>query len=177
MAELNSKLFRDYFGGSWVGQVYNNGEFFREIEFNLPLAFEKNFSSIGTEEGLKVPAGVGFYDDTQKVAIAGWRQDLRRWSMSWFNEFGGFGEMNWTSCELQEGKNILYGYGHECKQESDGTTDHILKCEMLDQDNFKYSLRSFKKGLIEIHAKRTRTAEELELLMKSDGVKSKSFSN
>jgi hypothetical protein len=37
---------------------------------------------------------------------------------------------------------------------------------MTDQDNFKYRINSFKKGLVEIEARRIRTAEELKSLMK-----------
>ncbi len=48
---------------------------------------------------------------------------------------------------------------HECKQESDDPTDHIVMCEMYDQDNFKYTIQSFRKGLVEIVARRIRTAK------------------
>lgn len=166
MALLEAKLFRNYFGGTWEGRIERDGVYLREIVFNWPRAFEL-FSAFGTAEDTIAPRGAGFYDDSRKVLVSGWRNDLKRWSITWYNEYGGYGEMHWTSYEVQEGKNILYGYGHECKQESDEPTDHILKCEMFDQDNFKYSLRSFKKGLIEIHAKRTRTAEQLRELMRA----------
>jgi len=36
MAELAAKLFRDYFGGGWVGKVKKNGKFQREVVFNWP---------------------------------------------------------------------------------------------------------------------------------------------
>ena len=167
MAALTSELFRNYFGGSWLSKIFLNGQYLRDIEFNWPEAFGGKFTSIGTEAGFMVPRGAGFYDNTRKVEIAGWRQDLKRWSVIWYNEYGGYGEMNWTCQEFINGVQFLYGYGRECKQESDDPTDHILSCEMEDQDNFKCSLRSFKKGLIEIHAKRIRTSEELHVLIKS----------
>ena len=167
MAELTANLFRNYCGGSGLGKISRNGEYLRDIEFNWPEAFGK-YSSFGTEEGLKVPSGGGFHDDTMKVTVSGWRQDVKRWYISWYNEFGGYGELQWTSQQIVNGVNILYGFGHECKQESDDLTNHIILCEMTDQNNFKYTLRSFKKGIIEIKARRIRTAELLKTLMKDE---------
>ena len=78
MAELTANLFRDFFGGSWCGKVSRNGEFQREIVFNWPELGGK-YSSLGTEPGFIVPPGGGVLDDTRQVAIAGWRNDIRRW--------------------------------------------------------------------------------------------------
>lgn len=164
MAELTANLIRNYFGGSWLAKISRNGEYLREIEFNWPQAFGPHIS-FGTEEGLRVPSGGGFHDNTMKVIVSGWRRDVRRWCISWYNEFGGYGEMQWTTHEMVNGVNFLYGFGHECKQESDDLTNHIISCEMTDQDNFKYTLRSFKKGTIEIQAKRIRTGKELKMTM------------
>ncbi len=164
MAALSAKLFRDYFGGSWLGKITKNGEFNREIVFNWPVAFGE-FSSLGTESGLLVPPNSGALDDTKQIAIAGWRADVRRWCHVWHNEFGGYGEVQWTSQEEVEGITVLYGFGHECKQETDDPTDHIVMCEMFDQNNFKYTIRSFRKGVTEIVAKRIRTAQELSALL------------
>jgi hypothetical protein len=36
---------------------------------------------------------------------------------------------------------------------------------MYDQDNIKYTIQSFRKGLLEIVAKRIRTAKELNYLL------------
>jgi hypothetical protein len=166
MAELTAKLFRDYFGGSWSGRISKNGEFQREIEFNWPEAFGK-FSSIGAEAGMIVPPGLGVQDNTRQVVISGWRSDTRRWCTQWYNEFGGYGELQWLSQEEVNGVTILHGSLHECKQESDDPTDHIATCEMYDQDNFKYTIQSFRKGLVEIMARRIRTAEELNKLLKN----------
>lgn len=173
MAELTADLFRNYFGGSWLGKVFRNGEYLREIEFNWPKAFEK-YSAFGTEEGLIVPTGGGFHDDTKKITVSGWHHDKKRWYISWYNEFGGHGEMQWTSQNMMNGVNFIYGFGHECKQESDDITDHIIQCELTDQNNFKYTIQSFKKGMIEIKAQRIRTAEELRVLMETqvEGIKS-----
>ena len=167
MAELTANLFRNYFGGSWLGKISRNGEYLRDIEFNWPEAFGR-YSSFGTEEGLRVPSGGGLLDDTRKVIVSGWQQAVKRWCITWYNEFGGYGEMQWTSQQTVNGVNILYGFGHECKQESDDLTNHIISCEMTDQNNFKYTIRSFKKGIIEIKAKRTRMAKELKTLMKDE---------
>ncbi len=164
MAELTAKLFREYFGGSWSGKITKNGEFQREIIFNWPEAFGK-YSSLGTEAGLPVPPYSGALDDTKQVSIAGWKADVRRWSHVWHNEFGGYGEVQWTSQELINNVTVIYGFGHECKQETDDPTEHIVRCEMFDQDNFRYSIQSFRKGLVEIDARRIRTAKELNTLL------------
>jgi hypothetical protein len=164
MAELTAKLFRDYFGGSWSGRITKNGEFQREINFNWPVLFGK-FSSLGTESGLMVPQDGGILDNTRQIIIAGWRSDIRRWCYTWHNEFGGYGELQWSSQEKVNEVTVLYGIVHECKQEVDDPTDHIAMCEMYDQDNFKYTIQSFRKGLLEIVAKRIRTAKELNYLL------------
>jgi hypothetical protein len=164
MAKLTAKLFRDYFGGSWSGKITKNGEFQREIVFNWPAPFE-SFSSLGTEVGLIVPPDGGVLDNTRQVSIAGWRSDIHRWGNVWHNEFGGYGEVQWTSQDIVDGKTVIYGFGHECKQETDDPTDHIVKCEMTDQDNFKYTISSFRKGLVEIEARRIRTGKELKGIM------------
>lgn len=164
-SELTAKIFRDYFGGSWIGKIIKNGEFQREIVFNWPNAFGK-FSSIGTEEGLIVPSGVGFFDDTKKVTIAGWQPDTKRWICSWYNKFGGYGDVQFTSQDIVKDVKVLYGVAHECKQEGETPTDHIILCEMFDQNKFKYTFRSFEKGIIEIDARRIKTAQELNVIMK-----------
>ena len=175
MAALTAKLFRDYFGGSWSGRITKNGEFQREIELNWPEAFGK-FSSIGTEAGLVVPHGLGFQDNTSQICIAGWRNDTRSWCAQWYNEFGGYGELQWTSLEVVEGVTVLHGLLHECKQECDVPTDHVAMCEMTDQDNFKYTIQSFRKGVTEIVARRIRTANELNALLEKQTEKVQSFS-
>ena len=174
MAELTAKLFRDYFGGSWLGRVIRNGEFQREVVFNWPELCG-NHSSLGTEPGLMVPPGAGVLDDTRQVAISGWRQDIRRWVHLWHNEFGGYGEIQWTSQEVVNNITILYGFCHECKQETDDPTDHIIRCELIDQDNFRYTLQSFRKGIVEIDARRIRTAKELNALLEKQAITAISF--
>lgn len=164
MALLNAKLFRDYFGGSWFCKITKNGEFNREITLNWPTPYGK-FSSIGIDAGNIAPSSLGAWDDTPQVSIAGWHSDSRRWKHSWFNEFGGYGELEWTSQNEVNGITVIYGFGHESKQESDDPTEHIVKCEMFDQDHFKYTIQSFKKGLTEVLAKRIRSASELNDLL------------
>ena len=175
MAELTAKIFRDYFSGSWSGKITKNGEFQREIIFNWPEVFGK-FSSIGVDEGMIVPPGFGIQDNTRQVAISGWRSDTRRWCAEWYNIFGGYGELQWLSQEEVNGVTILHGSLHECKQEGDDPTDHIAVCEMYDQNNFKYTIRSSRKGLVEIVARRIRTAKELKALMEKQSEKVHSLS-
>jgi hypothetical protein len=174
MAELTAKLFRDFFGGSWCGKVTRNGEFQREVVFNWPELGGRN-SSLGTEPGMMVPPGTGVLDDTRQISISGWRHDIKRWGHLWHNEFGGYGELQWTSHEVENGISILYGFGHECKQECDDPTEHIIKCELYDQDNFKYTILSFRKGLLEISARRIRSAKELNTLLEKQSDTAISF--
>jgi hypothetical protein len=174
MAELTAELFRDYFGGSWSGKISRNSEFQREVIFNWPELGGKN-SSLGTEQGLIVPPGGGVLDDTLQVYISGWRHDMRRWVSLWHNEFGGYGEIQWTSQEVIRGVTVIYGFCHECKQECDDPTDHIIRCEILDRDNFKYTIRSFRKGILEIAARRIRTAQELNSMMQKQAGSAISF--
>jgi len=175
MAKLTATLFRDFFGGSWSGKIYKNGEFQREIVFNWPVT-GGNFSFLGTDEGLIVPPGGGILDNTKQVSIAGWRNDLGRWCDTWFNEFGGYGELQWTSQEKVNGITVIYGFVHESKQESDDPTEHVARCELIDQDNFKYIIQSFRKGLLEIVARRIRNADELKAIMEKQVIGVKSFS-
>lgn len=176
MAALTAKLFRDYFGGSWSCKVTKNGDFQREIIFNWPQAFGK-YASLGTGEGLVVPDGSGVLDDSSQIAIAGWRSDLQRWCYTWHNEFGGSGELQWTSQEEINGVRMLYGFVHECKQESDDPTEHIISCKIVDEDNFTYTIRSFRKGVVEIFARRVRSGNKLEDLMEKQAGKIKQFSD
>ena len=174
MAELTPNIFRDLFAGSWSGKITKNGEFQREIVFNWPKAFGK-YSSLGTEQGMMVPPCTGSLDNTKQITIAGWRSDIRRWGHIWYNEFGGFGEVQWTSQDVVNGVTVLYGFGHECKQETDDPTDHIVMCEMFDKDNFKYTIRSFRKGLLEIVFSRIRTGKELNEQLEKQAEEALSF--
>jgi hypothetical protein len=174
MAELTAKLFRDFFGGSWYAKVTRNSELEREVVFNWPELSGNNLS-LGTGPGIIAPPGTGILDDTRQVAISGWRHDIRRWSHLWHNEFGGYGELQWTSQVVENDVTVLYGFGHECKQECDDMTDHITKCEIYDHDNFKYTIQSFRKGLLEIVARRIRTGKELNLLLEKQSNAAISF--
>jgi len=174
MAELTAQIFRDSLGGSWSGVITRNGELKRHVVFNWPELSGK-YSSLGTGPGLMVPPGGGILDDTRQVAISGWRPDIRRWVDLWHNEFGGYGEIQWTSQEVVNNVTILYGFCHECKQETDDITDHIIMCELFDQDNFKYTIRSFRKGILEIAATRIRTAKELNELLEKQAKTTISF--
>jgi hypothetical protein len=174
MSELTANLFRDFFGGSWSGIITRNGDFRRKVVFNWPELSGK-YSSLGTGTGLIAPPGGGILDDTRQVAISGWRNDTRRWVHFWHNEFGGYGEIQWTSQDVVNGIKVLYGFVHESKQQGDDPTDHIIMCELFDNNNFKYTIRSFRKGLVEIVASRIRTAKELDELLKNQAKKAASF--
>jgi hypothetical protein len=174
MPALTAKLFRDYFGGSWIGRITKNGEFQREIVFNWPELSGK-FSSLGTEPGRISPPTFGILDNTRQVAIAGWRSDSKSWHAHWHNEFGGYGELRWTSHDIVDDLSILYGSLHECKQENDDATDHIAMCELFDHNNFKYTTKSFRKGVLEIEAKRIRTGVELNTLLENQAKTALSF--
>jgi len=164
MPELTAKLFRDFFSGSWLGRITKNGEFQREIEFNWPKAFQ-TFSSIGIEEGFVAPPGTGFLDNTKQIAIAGWRNDSRKWCAHWYNEFGGYGELQWISQDKISDVIVLHGSMIESKQEGDDATIHSVVCEIPDQDHFKYTIQSYRKGTTQIEARRIRTGKELKTLM------------
>jgi len=164
-SELTANIFRDYFGGCWLGKIIKNGQFHREIVFNWPIAFGK-FASIGTEEGQKVLSGGGFFDDTYKIIISGWQPDTKRWLCSWFNKYGGYGEIQWRSQDIINNVKVLYGIVHECKQESETPTDHTIFCEMFNLNTFKFTMNSFEKGVIELKAKRLKTAKALHAIMK-----------
>ncbi len=174
MAELTANIFRNFFAGSWCGKITKNGEFQRTLVFNWPKAFGR-YSSLGTEGGKFAPPNRGALDDTRQIALAGWRSDVRRWGQIWHNEFGGYGEIQWTSQEEVNGIRVIYGFGRECKQESDDQTDHILMCELFDQDNFKYTISSFRKGLVEILFNRIRSGAELKDLLEKQDEKTLSF--
>jgi hypothetical protein len=70
-----------------------------------------------------------------------------------------------------DGVTTIYGSLHECKQETDDPTDHIAICEIYDKDNFKYTLQSHRKGVIEIAARRIRTGKELKELLEKQAYK------
>jgi len=173
MAQLTAKLFRDYFGGSWLGKITKNGEFLREVTFNWNKVFGE-YSSIGAEEGFVAPYSSGAIDNTNQISAAGWRNDVKRWYITWYNEFGGYGELQWVSQEIVNNRTVLYGFIQECKQETDCLTDHIVECEIIDQDNFIYTIRSFRKGQVEIEFRRNRTSKELKTLIQDQvkGLKS-----
>jgi len=171
MAALTAQFFRDYFGGRWNVNLSKNGEFQRTLIFNWPKTSGK-FCSLGVESGLTVPPGLGFINDSNQIAIAGWRSDLSSWCAVWHNEFGGYGELKWTSTEVISGKTFFYGTLHECIQEGDDPTDHITMCEIIDQDHFKYTIQSYRKGLVEILAKRTKTTIELKKAQRDNQKKS-----
>jgi hypothetical protein len=49
-------------------------------------------------------------------------------------------------------------------------------CEILDNDSFRYTLQSFRKGILEIAARRIRTAKELNALLEKQAKTAIGFS-
>jgi hypothetical protein len=169
MSALNAKLFRDYFGGTWDCSISENGKPIGNAVLSWPEAFGK---CLGTPPGRVVPEFAGLQDSAvvAQVAIAGWRSDIKRWCDPWYNEKGGYGEVQWTSIQ----GDTLYGFCHEIKEEDADPIEWVISLKMLDQDHFNYNLISFK-GTMEVVGKRTRTAKELDQLMAAQAKTVKSF--
>ena len=84
---------------------------------------------------------------------------------------------NGRQVQIIDNKTVLYGFIHECKQESDDCTEHIIQCEIIDKDHFKYTIQSFRKGIVIIEVKRVRTSKELKKLMEDQTKGIKPYSN
>jgi hypothetical protein len=57
----------------------------------------------------------------------------------------------------------------------DDLTNHIASCEMFDHDNFTYTIRSFRKGVLQIEARQIRTGKELNALLEKQANTAVSF--
>ncbi len=160
MAELNAKELRHFFEGNWVCTTYKNGELVRENA----VTFEGNSEEPG-ETGSSafriLQLGLESVNGSIELAISGWHSDIRTWCNRCYNEAGGYSELNWTSQGEMNGVTVLYGTVHVCEKEGDDPADYIAMCELLDQDNFRYTIQSYRKGIVEIVANRVSTAEKL----------------
>ena len=160
MAELTSKLVRDYFAGSWLGQVYINGELIHELEFKWTEESGRySVPRINLEYWLLNESGDK--EEKNNQIIVTWRSDNRSWVNIWYNESGGCSEQQWTSQEEVNGITVLYGSLRERTTEYGLPTEHIAMCELNDQNNFKYTILSYRKGILEMIAKRTCTETEM----------------
>ena len=108
-----------------------------------------------------ISPGLGTPDVPVQAAIAGWHSDIDAWCDRWYNEFGGYGELCWTSQGVVNGVKVLFGTVHECEKEGDDPADYIAMCELSDQDNFKYTIQSYTKGILEVEGVRVRTPKKL----------------
>ncbi|MBK9528478.1 MAG: hypothetical protein IPO41_09215 [Acidobacteria bacterium] len=167
MAELNAKLIRDYFGGRWSCTTYKNGELVRENAVDIKGSPERP-GGIGEIAFGILALGFASVDEHDQLAIAGWHSDINRWCDRCYNEAGGYSEHSWTSQGEINGVTVLYGTVHVCEKEGDDPADYIAMCELLDQDNFRYTIQSYQKGIVEIVANRVTTGEALVDIREND---------
>jgi hypothetical protein len=170
MAELTTKLVRDYFAGSWSCQVFINGELDHELEFKCTEESGKYFVPRVKLDWWLLSNKQEKEEKSNQVVVA-WRSDKRSWVNMWYNESGGYNELRWTSQEEVNGVTVLYG--SLCERITDGglPTEHIAMCELIDQNNFKYTILSYRKGILEMIAKRTSTDNEMTALTEKQAEK------
>lgn len=164
MAGITAKLISDYFKGSWSGKVFINGEYINEIIFSWTEESDRHsVPNVNLEWKLLPESGNKTVKDNRIIAV--WRSDKSSWVNMWYNESGGYNELQWTSQEKINGNTVLYGYLRERNTEGEFPTEHIAMCELLDQKNFKYTILSYRKGILEMSAKRTEPAvDEMSVL-------------
>lgn len=162
MAELTSKLVSDYFAGTWICKVYINGE----LKYDLELRFTEESGKYSVH-GVKLNfwfSTVNGDKGENKQIIVNWRSDKLSWVNMWYNESGGYSEQQWTSQEEVNGITVLYGSLRERTAEGGLPTEHIAMCELKDENNFKYTILSYRKGILEMVAKRTGTVREINVI-------------
>jgi len=160
MAELTTKLVRDYFKGSWSGKVFINGEFTNEIIFTWTEESEQ-YSVPNVKLHWKIMSDKLNIEEKDNRIISVWRSDKHSWVNMWYNKSGGYSEQQWTSQEEVNGITVMYGSLRERATEGGLPTEHIAMCELIDQNNFKYTILSYRKGILEMIAKRTSTENEM----------------
>jgi hypothetical protein len=163
MAELTTKLVRDYFAGSWSCQVFINGELNHELEFNWAEESDKYSVPAIKLEWRWLP-GSGDKEEKNNQVIVAWRSDKRSWVNMWYNASGGYSELQWTSQEVVNGITVLYGSLRERTSDGGLPTEHIAMCELNDQNNFKYTILSYRKGILEMVAKRNEIDQEMNAI-------------
>lgn len=169
MAELTTKLVRDYFAGSWSCQVFINGELKHELEFNWTEELSKcSVPRLKVEWWLLTDNGEK--EEKSNQVVLAWRGDKRSWVNMWYNESGGYSEQQWTSQEEVNGITVLYGSLRERTTDGGLPTEHIAMCELTDQNSFKYTILSYRKGILEMVAKRTCTDEKANRIAEKQAV-------
>jgi len=159
MAELTTKLVREFFAGSWSCQVFINGELNHEIEFNCTEESGK-FSVPRVKLEYWLLTNNGKKEEKSNQIIVAWRSDKHSWVNMWHNESSGYSEQQWTSQEQVNGITVLYGSLRERLTDDGLPTEHIAMCELLDQNSFKYTILSYRKGILEMKAKRIGTTTD-----------------
>jgi hypothetical protein len=163
MAELTKKLVTDYFAGIWSCQVFINGELTYDIGFKLTEESGKfSVPSVKLEYWL-LPDSGNKQEKNNQVIVA-WRSDKLSWVNMWYNESGGYSEQQWTSQEEVNGITVLYGSLRERTTDGGLPTEYIAMCELTNRDNFKYTTLSYRKGILEMVAKRTGTIHEMDTI-------------
>ena len=157
MAELTTELVRDFFNGSWSGKVFINGEFINETIFNWTEKSDR-YSVPNVELEWKLLPESGNKTVKTNRIIAVWRSDKRSWVNMWYNESGGYNELQWTSQEEVNGITVLFGHLRERNTEGELPTEYIAMCELINQNSFKYTILSYRKGILEMNAKRIAKA-------------------
>ena len=154
MADITSKLVSDYFAVNWTCEIFINGEHQNNLEF---ICEEESSKSAVPRVNL---TWCLLSENHNKVAkdnqiMVVWRSDLRCWVNMWYNESGGYNELQWTSQEEVNGRTVLYGYLLERLSDGGAPTEHIAMCELNSQNSFKYTILSNRKGILKLMAKRT----------------------
>jgi hypothetical protein len=65
----------------------------------------------------------------------------KKWCDPWFNDKGGYGELQWTSVK----GDTVYGFCREVPEEDADAIEWMVSCKMVNNDNFIYTLRNAKK--------------------------------
>lgn len=173
MAELTTKLVRDYFAGRWSGQVFINGELIHELEFKWTEESGKLSVPHIKLEWWMLPDTGDSKEKTNRIIVT-WRSDKLSWVNMWYNESGGYSEQQWTSQEVVNGVTVLYGSLRERTTDGELPTEHIAMCELNNQNSFKYTILSYRKGIMEMVAKRTGMADEMYASTKKQAEKADS---
>lgn len=163
MAELTKKLIADYFAGNWSCQVFINGEVNHKVEFRWSEEYVK-FSAPRIKSEWWLLSESGEKEGKSNPVVVAWRSDKRSWVNMWHNESGGYSEQQWTSQNEVNGITVLYGSLRERTTDGGLPTEHIAMCELKDENNFKYTILSYRKGILEMVAKRTGTVREINVI-------------
>jgi hypothetical protein len=173
MAELTTKLVRDYFAGSWSCQVFINGELDHEIEFKWTEEYSKYSVPRIKLDWWHLSDRKNKEEKNNHIIVA-WRSDTRSWVNMWYNESGGYNELRWTSQEEVNGVTVLYGSLRERTSDGGLPTEHIAMCELTGKNNFKYTILSYRKGILEMVAKRTVTPDDMNTITEKQAEKANS---